>query len=69
VNEFTVSELAQKYNVTKRVVLGWCERGKFPNAHKVDSGFGFEVWKIPASDLEGFELPKAGRPPKPKDKD
>lgn len=58
-------EVAEKYNVTKRVVQGWCERGLLPNAKKVPSGFGFDVWEIPDTDLKGFTPPEGrGRPKK-----
>lgn len=57
------ADVAEKYGVTKRVVQGWCERGLLPNAKKVPSGFGFDVWEIPESDLTDFVKPKGrGKP-------
>jgi hypothetical protein len=53
----TAKQVAEKYGVTKRVVQGWCERELLPNATKIDSGYGFEVWQIPETDLENFEKP------------
>ncbi|MBS3915572.1 MAG: helix-turn-helix domain-containing protein [Bacteroidetes bacterium] len=59
----TAKQVAEKYGVTKRVVQGWCERGLLPNAKKVDSGFGFDVWQIPERDLENFVKPEGrGKP-------
>jgi|GEM_PF-5976217 len=61
--ELTVSELALRYNVEKRIVLGWIQRGLFPNAKKEQSPFGVEFWIVPESDLKGFEPQKGrGRP-------
>lgn len=54
---FTAKEVAERYGVAKRVVQGWCERGLLPSAHKVDSGFGFDVWQIPEADLKDFIKP------------
>jgi hypothetical protein len=59
----TAKEVAEKYGVVKRVVQGWCERGLLPNAHKVASGFGFDVWQIPETDLINFVKPEGrGKP-------
>ena len=61
--EFTVSEIAIKYNVEKRIVLGWIERGLFPNAKKEVSPFGVEFWRVPENDLKDFEPQRRrGRP-------
>lgn len=57
---FTAKEVAERFGVAKRVAQGWCERGLLPNARKVDSGFGFDVWQIPETDLKDFVKP-AGR--------
>lgn len=62
-NEFTVSDLAEKFKVEKRIVLGWIERGLLPNAKKGKSQFGVEFWTVPESDLINFEPQKRrGRP-------
>ncbi len=53
--KLTASEIAEKFKVGKGVVLGWLQRGKFPNAKKAVGTFGVSYWEIPASDLEGFE--------------
>lgn len=55
---FTVRELAQKFKVAKRVALKWCEQGLLPNAKKMPSGFGFDIWLIPESDFNGFVKPE-----------
>lgn len=62
---YTVREVAEKFNVAKRVVQGWCERGILPNATKKPSGMGFDVWEIPKSDIKDFVPPdRPGRPEK-----
>ncbi len=62
---YTVGEAAEKFKVGKRVVQGLCLRGLLPNAAKKPSGFGFDVWEILESDLEGFVPPnRPGRPGK-----
>jgi hypothetical protein len=62
-NELTVSEIASRYSVEKRIVLGWIQRGILPNARKEQSPFGVEFWLVPETDLEGFEPQKRrGRP-------
>lgn len=61
--EYSVTELAEKYNVNRRIVLGWISGGKFPNAHKVEPPVGKPYWLIPESDLKGFAPPsRPGRP-------
>lgn len=61
--ELTVSEIASRYSVEKRIVLGWIQRGLLPNARKEQSPFGVEFWLVPETDLEGFEPQKRrGRP-------
>jgi hypothetical protein len=62
-NELTVTELATRYNVEKWIVLGWIERGLFPNARKEKSPFGVEFWSVPEDDLKNFEPQRRrGRP-------
>jgi predicted site-specific integrase-resolvase len=48
-----VSEIAERYNVTRAAVCAWCREGRFPNAYKDESG----EWIVPSSDLEGFVPP------------
>lgn len=61
--KLTAKEVAERYGVAKRVVQGWCERGLLPNAEKVPSGFGFDVWQIPEADLKDFVKPEGrGKP-------
>lgn len=61
--EYSVSELAEKYNVNRRIVLGWISSGKFPNSHKVTPPVGKQYWMVPETDLVSFNMPsKPGRP-------
>jgi len=61
--EFSVTELAEKYQVNRRIVLGWIAGGKFPNARKIDPPVGKPYWLVPESDLTNFEPPgRRGRP-------
>jgi hypothetical protein len=61
--EYSVTELAEKYNVKRRIVLGWISGGKFPNARKVTPPVGKSYWLVPDSDLTSFTPPgKPGRP-------
>jgi excisionase family DNA binding protein len=62
--ELTTSQAADRLGVGKSTVNLWCRRGFFPNARSEETPRG-PVWLIPESDLEGFEPPKMGRPPKP----
>ena len=59
----TTTEAAKKFGVLPATVKHWCQRGLFPNA-RCEAG---RVWLIPASDLEGFQPPRRGRPAKRKD--
>jgi predicted DNA-binding transcriptional regulator AlpA len=52
------TDVAERYGVTVSAVARWCRRGRFPNAWRLG-----RAWVIPASDLEDFEPPQAGRPP------
>jgi hypothetical protein len=50
--------------VSTHAIRFWIKRGLLPNAYKLEESRG-TVWRIPASDLDGFEPPKkTGRPPK-----
>jgi hypothetical protein len=61
--EYSVTELAEKYNVNRRIVLGWIAGGKFLNARKVDPPVGKSYWLIPEPDLANFTPPgRRGRP-------
>ncbi len=50
----TAKEVAERFDVSKTVVLGWFLRGKFPNAAKTIDRFGVEFWEVPEKDLENF---------------
>ena len=61
----TTTQAAERLGVGRSTVNLWCRQGKFPNAEARQEVIGM-VWYIPASDLEGFQPPTLGRPPKPK---
>ena len=60
----TAKEIAEHYEVEKRVVQGWIQKGYFPNAIKEGHAIFGDVWLVPVSDLTNFILPTAGRPKK-----
>lgn len=63
--KLTIKEVAEKFGVGKRVASGWVERGKFPNAEKLDDPYGKSYWVIPETDLENFVPQKRkGKPAK-----
>jgi hypothetical protein len=64
--ELTTSQVARRLKVGKSTVNLWCQQGRFKNARLVEHPRG-NYWAIPATDLENFEPPKMGRPPKPKE--
>ena len=53
------TDVAQRYGVTVTAVARWCRDGRFPNAWRLG-----RAWVIPAADLDGFEPPVSGRPPR-----
>ncbi len=59
------SEVAVKLGVKHVTVRAWLSRNLFPNAKLEETILG-KVWLIPESDLEDFDQPKTGRPPKAK---
>jgi hypothetical protein len=61
----TTAQVAERFGVAQVTVNVWCMRGKFPHAVREETPRG-PVWKIPEGDLENFEPPKMGRPPKAK---
>jgi excisionase family DNA binding protein len=60
--KLTTSEVARRLEVSQPTVKLWCRQGRFPHAILEQTGRG-PLWQIPVSDLNGFEKPKAGRPP------
>jgi excisionase family DNA binding protein len=61
----TASQAAKYLKVSSVTVRVWCKRGLFPHAELKETPFG-SGWLIPESDVENFEPPKMGRPPKAK---
>lgn len=66
--DLTTSQVAKRLNVSPITVRLWCRQGKFANAYEEETPRGM-VWLIPESDLDNFEHPKTGRPPKVKGED
>jgi hypothetical protein len=65
-SELTVTQVAEQLGVAAITVRKWCQRGLFPNAYLHETPLG-SLWMIPTKDLDSFEPPKMGRPPKPKE--
>jgi excisionase family DNA binding protein len=61
----TVKEVASQMGQTGQTIRTWLKRGRFPGARLEETPLG-SYWLIPDTAVEGFELKKAGRPPKPK---
>ena len=61
----TTSKVAERLGVGRSTVNLWCRQGRFPNAEARAEVIG-NVWYIPDSDLNAFQPPKMGRPPKAK---
>jgi len=53
-----ISRRSLWYDTTMQPIRRWCREGPFPNASRVSGRH--RPWRIPESDLEGFELPKMG---------
>jgi len=60
----TTAQAAERLGVAQPTVKLWCRQGRFPNAAIEETARG-PVWQIPETDLNNFEPPKMGRPPKP----
>jgi hypothetical protein len=61
--ELTTNDIAERYQVAKRVARRWCEEGRFPHAYQLPITIGRgQAWLVPESDLEDFVPPKIGRP-------
>lgn len=64
VAKLKVKDLAEKFDVNRRVALGWFERGLFPSAKKVKGEF-FYYWEVEESDIKDFIPQKRkGKPSK-----
>jgi uncharacterized protein YjcR len=62
-SELTSTQVAERLEVAPATVRLWCSQGKFKHARLVDHPRG-DYWVIPEIDLNHFEKPKMGRPPK-----
>jgi hypothetical protein len=63
----TVSEVADRLGESERNIRNWAKQKLFRGAELKDSPRG-PYWEIPEVDLEGFEKPTRGRPPKKKER-
>jgi hypothetical protein len=61
--ELTTSQVAARLGVGGSTVRLWCTLKRFPGAYEMKTPRG-PVWLIPEEDLEGFVVPKRGRPKK-----
>jgi excisionase family DNA binding protein len=55
----SVSEVADRLKADVTTVRLWCRQGRFPNARQIGRS-----WIIPDGDIESFQRPEMGRPPK-----
>jgi excisionase family DNA binding protein len=58
---FTVADVATTLGVTRRTIINWLESDLLTG---IKLGSNTANWLIEASQLEDFEPPKVGRPPK-----
>jgi excisionase family DNA binding protein len=56
----TVTQIAKRLAVSNRTVLNLIDRGRFPNAYKIDPMAKRITWRIPIKDVETFELQQKG---------
>lgn len=61
----SVREVSQRLNTPISTVRLWAMQGRFSGAKLMESPAG-SYWAIPKTALDGFEIPKRGRPAKPK---
>jgi hypothetical protein len=62
----TTREVADRLGAAESSVRMWARKGRFPGAEEKNSPRG-PYWLIPDTALEGFNMGKAGRPPKAKE--
>jgi hypothetical protein len=67
--ELTITQATERLqargiNVARRTVASWIEQGLFTR-RLVETPAG-NYWVIPAREVDSFEKPKVGRPPKAK---
>ena len=58
--DYTVRELADRWDVTVRTVRYWIDAGYFPNAYRVGLGRASH-FRIPAEDVADFERRRKNR--------
>ena len=62
----TTTEVMKQLDAPYQTVVSWIKKGLFPGARRIETPRG-SYWEIPASDLQDFQRPQIGRPPKPKE--
>lgn len=62
----TTQQVANELNVPYSTVMLWLKQGRFPGAERNDENPRGPVWLVPRSALDKVQLPKRGRPAKPK---
>jgi len=61
--ELTAAQVAERLDVSPATVRLWCSQGRFNSARLVAHPRG-DYWVIPEGEINDFEPPKMGRPPK-----
>ncbi len=54
--EFTVAELSTRFHRSASTVRGWCERGRFEGAYKLNG----RDWRIPKTAVDAFLAEQRG---------
>ena len=61
---FTTSELAKLIGCTNRTIRNMIDRGRFPNAHKLDPDSESSTWIVPFTDYHNYLQKKEIKVPK-----
>ncbi len=57
--DFTIAELAARFYRSTSTIRGWCERGRFEGAYKLNG----RDWRIPPTGVETFLAEQRGQLP------
>ncbi len=57
--DFTIAELAARFSRSTSTIRGWCERGRFEGAYKLNG----RDWRIPVTALDAFLAEQRGESP------
>jgi hypothetical protein len=61
---FSAREAGERLGTTRRAVVSWIRKGRFPNAYKLDPFGVTSPYQIPESDIIAFERKRQGLPNK-----